>query len=101
MRLEEQIEKGKRLISQGKSLGRDTKALEERVKTLEERLREKPESQKYKPTLKQRIKRVKLSDGRTGYYVTEHTEDGITVYLVYPKDSDYTQVEEEYRNDKA
>lgn len=40
MNLEEQIEKGKRLISQGKALGKDTRALEERVMALEAQLKE-------------------------------------------------------------
>lgn len=39
MHLEEQIEKGKRLIIRGKSLCKDTKALEEKVKALEQQLK--------------------------------------------------------------
>lgn len=41
MYLQEQIEKGKKLISQGKCLGKDTTALEERVKVLEAQLKER------------------------------------------------------------
>lgn len=40
MHLEEQIERGRNLISRGKSLGKDTRALEERVKALQVQLKE-------------------------------------------------------------
>ncbi len=46
MGLEEQIAKGKRLITQGKSLGKDTKALEEKVKALEAQHKQKESLEK-------------------------------------------------------
>lgn len=46
--------------------------------------------------IRREIKQVRLSDGRVGYEVTEHAGDRMTVYLVYPEDTDYAQVQKDY-----